>query len=337
MSANNGEGAPSDIRSYHGQPILKEPVWTWEIPCYFFTGGMAGASAGLAYLAELHGEDLLARRAWGAALVGVTVSPALLISDLGQSARFLNMLRMVKVTSPMSIGSWILSLSGASTAIAAAHAWLGLFPRWSKLARPAAALAGLPLSTYTAALVANTAVPVWHEARRGLPFVFGAGAALSAGAAATIATPTRDAGTARRVALVGAACELAGKEAMERKLGPHREAYKQGAAARFGHLSRGLLIGGSVLMFRGGSRSRVAAASAGAMLLAGALAVRWSVFKAGFNSVADPQYVAGAQRQRVQAGQGLRASRREPRIPVADSSIGSPAAIGDPAPTRPAA
>ena len=99
----------SEVRSYHGQPVLKQPVWTWEIPLYFFTGGAAGASAGLAYLGELSGNDELARRAWAVALAGLTVSPALLISDLGRPPRFLNMLRMFKVTSPMSVGTWVLS------------------------------------------------------------------------------------------------------------------------------------------------------------------------------------------------------------------------------------
>src|SRR5205085_4979895 len=93
----------SEIRSYHGRPVIKEPVWTWEIPTYFFTGGLAGASAGLAYLSELRGNDVLARRAWGTAMFGMGTSPALLTSDLGRPERFLNMLRMFKISSPMSV------------------------------------------------------------------------------------------------------------------------------------------------------------------------------------------------------------------------------------------
>ena len=146
----------SETTSYHGQPVIKEPIWTWEIPTYFFTGGLAGASAGLAYLSDLRGNEVLARRAWTAAFGGIVVSPVFLISDLGRPMRFLNMLRMFKVTSPMSVGSWILSASGAATTLAAVDAWTGLFPRAGRVARPAAALLGLPLSTYTAALIANT-------------------------------------------------------------------------------------------------------------------------------------------------------------------------------------
>src|SRR5436305_8868005 len=179
---SSADGA-SGIRTYHGQPVIKEPIWSWEIPCYLYTGGLAGASAVLAYLAELRGNHALGRRAWAIGVLADTISPVLLASDLGRPARFLNMLRMFKATSPMSVGSWVLTGNGINSAAAALNAWTGLLPRSTKLARPAAALLGLPLSTYTAALLANTAVPVWHQARDELPFVFGAGAALSAGAA----------------------------------------------------------------------------------------------------------------------------------------------------------
>jgi formate-dependent nitrite reductase membrane component NrfD len=302
----------TEVRSYYGQPVLKQPVWTWEIPCYFFTGGLAGASAGLGYLCELHGDDVLARRAWTAAMLGISVSPLLLISDLGRPARFLNMLRMFKVTSPMSVGSWILSVNGATTTVATAHSWLGVFPRLARFARPAAALSGLPLCTYTAALVADTAVPAWHEARATLPFMFAAGAGLSAGAAAVITTPPEKAAAARRLALAGAAAEIAAKEIMERRLGEHGDAYKQAAAARLGSLGHACLLGGSVLLGRRGSSSWSAAAAAGALLLGGALSARWSVFKAGFNSVADPRYVITAQRESIDSGRRAGASRRQP-------------------------
>ena len=109
------------------------------------------------------------------------VSPALLISDLGVPRRFLHMLHLFKVTSPMSVGSWILAAFGASTAPAALNSFgggrLGAAGRGAQVA---SALLGLPLSSYTAALIADTAVPAWHEARRELPFLFAAGAAATA-------------------------------------------------------------------------------------------------------------------------------------------------------------
>jgi formate-dependent nitrite reductase membrane component NrfD len=317
----------NQLSSYHGQPVIKQPVWTWEIPCYFFTGGVAGASAGLGYLCELQGNDVLARRAWAVSLAGVGISPLLLVSDLGKPARFLNMLRMVKVTSPMSVGSWILTVSGTSTAIAASHSWLGRFPRLSKLARPTAAIFGLPLASYTGALIANTAVPVWHESRRMLPFVFAAGAALSAGAAAVIATPPPHAGPARRLALAGAIAEMATTEAMERRLGDQGEPYKHGSAARFRNLGRGCFLAGSGLLLSRRSTSRPAAVAAGALLLTGALSVRWSVFKAGFASARDPRYVVAPQRQRVEEGKDHGAVRSSPRTSVADPTAGSPASL----------
>ena len=194
---------------------------------------------------------------------------------------------------------WILAVSGASTTVATAHSWFGAFPRFSRVARPAAALFGLPLSTYTAALVANTAVPAWHDARRMLPFVFGAGAGLSAGAAAVIAAPTGHAAAARRLALAGAVAEVAATELMERRLGEQGQAYRQGVAGRYGKLARACLVTGSAVLITHGSRSRGAATAAGGLLLTGALSTRWSVFKAGFNSVADPVNVIRPQRRRI--------------------------------------
>jgi hypothetical protein len=296
--------------------VIKEPVWTWEIPCYFYTGGLAGASAGLAFLSDVRGNAVLARRAWAAALAGVSVSPALLTMDLGKPTRFINMLRMFKVTSPMSVGSWILSASGATTALATANAWTGMFPRAAKLACPAAALLGLPLSTYTAALVANTAVPAWHEARQMLPAVFAAGAALSAGATSVMLTKPANAGPARRLALGAALLEVGGKELLERSLGDQGEPYKQGAAGKFSHLARGCIGGGWALLATRGGRSRGAAVAAGALMNAGALAARWSIFKAGFIGASDPKYVIGPQRAEIESGRRSGAARKQAAAPA---------------------
>jgi formate-dependent nitrite reductase membrane component NrfD len=300
----------NDERSYYGQPVIKEPTWTPEIPWYFFTGGLAGASAGLGYLADRHGNDVLARRAWLAALAGVGVSPALLISDLGYPSRFLNMLRMFKVTSPMSVGSWILSGAGTATAVAAAHAWTGLLGGPAKVARPAAALLGLPLATYTAALIANTAVPIWHEARAALPVVFGSGAAASAGAAATMLTPVRHAGPARRLAVLGSVGELVGVQVMEHRLGDLADPYHGPGVEPFTRSARLLTSAGALVIAGPAKRSRAAAVAGGAMVLAGAACERFSVFKAGFLSARDPKYTVGPQRARIRGGRTRGASRR---------------------------
>jgi hypothetical protein len=289
------------MTDYYGQPVIKKPVWTPEIPTYFFFGGMAGASAGLAYLAELSGNDVLARRAWGVSLVGITASPPLLISDLGVPSRFLNMLRMFKVTSPMSVGSWILSGSGTTTGIAATHTFTGLFGGLARVAKPGAALLGLPLSTYTGALIANTSVPVWHEARRTLPLLFASGAAASAGAATSVFTPVRAAGPARRLALIGAVGELAATQVMERRLGPLARPYKEGTSGKLSHAATALTAVGGLVLARWGRRRRSAAVFGGAALLAGAATERFAVFHAGIASAQDPQQTVGPQRERVEA------------------------------------
>ena len=289
----------SEVRSYYGRPILKEPVWTPEIPVYFFAGGMAGAAAAVAWLAEIRGNDDLARRAWLVALGGATASPALLISDLGRPARFLNMLRMFKVTSPMSVGSWILAGAGTTIAPSAANSVTGLFPRLSRATRPVAALLGLPLATYTGALIANTSVPVWHEARRHLPFLFAAGAAASAGGALVIVTPVGHAGPARRLAVWGSATELVVANLMEEHLGDLGEPYHQGEAGRYSTAAKILTAVGAITVATGGRRSRARSVGGGLAILAGALAERWSVFRAGFQSAADPKYTVAPQRARA--------------------------------------
>jgi hypothetical protein len=282
--------------SYYGRPILKEPVWTWEIPVYFFFGGMAGAAAPFAVLSELRGDEALARRAWLVALAGVAASPPLLVSDLGRPERFHHMLRVLKPTSPMSVGSWVLGATSTAIAFANARSLFGWFPRLGRAAGATAVL-GPALSTYTAVLMADTAIPVWHEARRELPFVFVSGAAMSAGSAVAL---LGGGAPARRLALVGAVGELAATTAMERHLGPLGEPYREGAAGRAARAARALTAaGGLVMALRGGRRTGTAAG--GALMLAGALATRWSVYKAGFQSAADPKYVVGPQRARMAA------------------------------------
>jgi hypothetical protein len=280
--------------SYYGRPILQEPTWTWEIPTYFFFGGMAGAAAPFALVSELRGDGELARRAWLVALAGVAASPPLLVSDLGRPERFHHMLRVMKPTSPMSVGSWILGASSTAIALATARSVLGWFPRLGRAAGATAAL-GPALSTYTAVLVADTAIPVWHEARRELPFVFAAGAAMSAGSAVALAG---GGAPARRLALGGAAGELAATTIMEHRLGDLGEPYHKGTAGRFGFAGKALTLAGGVAMAVRG-RSRAGAAAGAALMLAGAMATRWSVYKAGFQSAADPKYVVEPQRARL--------------------------------------
>ena len=308
-AAPNGRGEvsvvpESEARSYYGRPVLKEPTWTWEIPVYFFAGGLAGASADLALVARLSGNDALARRALLVALGGAAVSPVLLISDLGRPARFLNMLRVFKPTSPMSVGTWILSSFGPAAGLAAASDVLGIFPRLGRVAEGAAALLGPGLATYTAVLLADTSVPVWHEGRRELPLIFAASSAASAGAAAAILAPTDDAGPARRLAVGGALLEIAAAKVMKRRMGSFlAEPYEQ-EAGRYDKLATALSGFGAAVVGLAGRASRKASIAGGALVLAGAALERWSIYKAGFQSSRDPKYTVVPQRERLRERAG---------------------------------
>jgi formate-dependent nitrite reductase membrane component NrfD len=289
----------AEPRSYYGRPVVKSPVWKPEIPWYLLSGGIAGATATFAFALELHGDEDLARRAWLVSLAGISVSPVLLVSDIGRPERFFRMLRVFKPTSPMNVGSWILTVASGAISAAAGESLLG-FPRGAgRAAKPVAAALGLSLATYTAVLIANSAIPVWSDARRYLPFVFASGAATTGGAAVALVSPMEIAAPARRLALGGAAAELVAVETMRRGLGDLAENYKQGAAGRYSRLARVLGGAGAALLALRGRRSRAVSAAGAAMLIAGGAARRWSVFKAGFQSAEDPAQTVGPQRRRA--------------------------------------
>jgi formate-dependent nitrite reductase membrane component NrfD len=265
---------------YYGRPVVKEPVWTPEVALYFWLGGLAGMSAVLGFASRVAGRPRLARASLLAGFGALLGCPPLLIADLGRPERFYNMLRVFKPTSPMSMGSWVLSAFGAALGAATVSEVTGRLRPLGRLGELGAAILGLPLCTYTAVLVADTSVPVWHEARRHLPFVFAGSASASAGAAATILTPPREAGPARRLAVLGACLELGAVTLMERALGPLARHYREGPAATPARLARILTAGGALLMLAFGRR-RPGAAAAGTLILAGSLAERFAVLRAG--------------------------------------------------------
>ena len=304
---SNGRGkmtGRAEFRSYYGRPIIKEPVWTWEVPWYLFTGGLTGASSALAAAARIAGHDTLARRATLTASAMTFVNPVLLVKDLGRPARFLNMLRLFKVTSPMSVGSWILSAHGGVATLAGLSEVTGRAPRAGVACDLGAGALGTVLATYTALLVSNTAVPVWHEARRELPFIFAGGAMASAGAAAAIVTPVAEAGPARRLSAAGAVIELGVAQLMEHRLGELGEPYEQGHVRAL-KVAAGALTGVGVLAtLTAGRRSRAAAIAGSAATLAGAACERWAIFRAGFASARDPKYTVKPQRRRLEEREG---------------------------------
>lgn len=295
-----------EVRTYYGQPVVKQPEWTWEIPWYLFTGGMAGASSLLAFGARRTGRELLANRAAGIAAAGALVSPALLIADLGRPQRFLNMLRVFKPTSAMSMGSWLVAAYGPAAVGAAGLRQLGWLPRLGGAAELVAAVLGAGMGTYTAVLISDSSIPVWREARRELPFVFAGSAAASGGAAATLLTSPREAAPARRLALAGAAVELGAGEVMRRRLGELAEPYGVGDTAVWEKAAKTCTAIGSGLVALGGSRRRLTTCAGAALVVAGSVCQRWAVYRAGFQSAADPKYTVKPQRERVDRGEGHR-------------------------------
>jgi hypothetical protein len=298
-----GRGAvvpAADVRTYYGRPVIKEPVWTWEIPWYFWTGGIAGGSAVLAGIATATGRHGLAHVARRVGMAATVPSPVLLIMDLGRPERFHHMLRVFKPTSPMSVGSWTLFVFSAAQGGAWALGELGWLPRLRALADAAAGALGSVMATYTAVLFSDTAVPVWHEARRELPFVFGAGSAAGAGAAVWLAAGDDRGEPARRLAIGGAIAELAAVELMQRRLGELGEPYELEDAGRFAKAAT-WLSGVGAAVSAGSRRHPLVRAVGAAMLLGGALCQRWAVYRAGFISARDPKYTVGPQRARAAA------------------------------------
>jgi formate-dependent nitrite reductase membrane component NrfD len=290
---------PPEHLSYYGRPFIKEPVWQSDIPLYFFTGGLAGACDLLGLGAQLTGNERLRKSALAIAAPSVAASSYFLIKDLGRPLRFLNMLRVFKPTSPMSVGTWIFSAEGATTSVAAGCQLFGVMPRLRATAQFLAGVVGPAQSTYTGALVAQSVVPAWHEARRELPVLFAGSAAASAGGAVAIVTPVEAAAPARRLAILGGIVELATAKLMERRLGePVGSVYHEGEAGRYSRRATSASLAGTALMALAGRR-RAGAVVAGSLLLAGSLCERFAVYHAGKQSARDPRHTSVPQKRRA--------------------------------------
>ena len=169
---------------YYGQPVVKPPVWTWEIPIYFFVGGLGGMSAVIALGAAIFHHVDLARAAMWLAAIGVVLSPILLILDLGRPRLFINMLRVFKHQSAMSMGVWILTFFGACVVpglialeLHVLHTFTGAMDQFVRIAAGVlifgSAFFGTLLATYTGVLIGATAIPAWFLHRVLLPIHFG--------------------------------------------------------------------------------------------------------------------------------------------------------------------
>ena len=289
----------AEFRSYYGRPVLKEPVWkAADVAGYLFLGGLAGASSVLAGFAQASGQPELARAAKVSSVGAITMSAAALVHDLGRPSRFLNMLRVFKPSSPMSVGSWLLAAYGPMSGAAAASAVTGRLPRAGAVTTVAAATLGPAIATYTAALLCNTAVPAWHEAYREMPYLFAASAASAAGGMGMLTVSPGHNGLAVRFAMLGAAAELTAKAVLVRRLGETSEPYRRGRPAVVMRVAETLTAAslGTALVAR---HSRAAAVLSGAALVASSALTRLGIFEAGMASARDPKYTIRPQAERA--------------------------------------
>jgi hypothetical protein len=298
--ARESEAADFLEAGYYGKPLLKKPSWKPEIPIYFFAGGAAGAAAIMAGVANFTGADpRLTRDARYLAAIGGAISPVLLISDLGVPSRFVNMLRVFKIQSPMSVGSWTLVAFSSS---AAAAAFLGAMRERSRLAFApirmiesashfVSAITGAVLSTYTGVLIGATAIPVWNENAKLLPIHF-ATSGMSA-AASILELRGHNVAALNAIGIAGAVGETLVGASIEFRSSRALKPLKSGWSGWLTRLG-GLLSGPLPLVLRllslgGNSRRRqnlrkMAAAST----VAGSLVTRFAWTQAGEASSKDP-------------------------------------------------
>lgn len=163
-------------RHYYGIPPIKHAHWTWQVPVYFWIGGIGAGVQMFQTVAQIlgHKDEALQRVSRYTVLVTMLLSPILLIWDLGRPERFLNMMRVLKLRSPMSTQSWSLVAFGNLAGLIAARqaAEDGLLGRDNVLVRltkliPDRLLSllalpvGLNVGSNTGNLISATSVPIW--------------------------------------------------------------------------------------------------------------------------------------------------------------------------------
>lgn len=286
-----GGPLPPTSSGYHAQPVLKAPVWTWEVPLYFFVGGAAGAAAVIALAAGIAQDHALARDARWIAVAGALVSPALLVSDLGRPDRFLNMLRVAKWQSAMSVGVWTLVAFSTAAVLALALDLLSLAgPVAGAVGRVmdlAAAVTGLVLATYTGVLLGVTAIPVWASHARLLPVHF---SASSLGAAVGLLELFgHRSSTVNLIGLGAAAIVTATGLMSERSRDAASAPLRSGASGRLVRIGD-VLAGAVPLVLRlAGGWFLTARTMAAVAAITGSLCSRYGWVAAGRASAADPR------------------------------------------------
>ena len=285
-------------------PMMKPPVWTWEVPLYFWFGGIAAGSSFVALACDIAGDHRSAATARKVALAALIPSPPLLVADLGRPARFANMLRVFKPRSPMNMGAWCLTAFGAAGSAAVAADLTGR-RRLARRIGGANAVLGGYLGSYTGVLLAATAVPLWARSRLLLGPIF-VSTATATGAAAcrlVLVAAGLPSGHRTRTALgtveTGAiAAELVLSSVNERRLGPLADALEEGRAGRLFRFAKWAVRGGLALRVLRGRGGVAAHHVASAAYLAAGLAFRYAWVEAGKASAANDDHVALMARDR---------------------------------------
>lgn len=296
--------------TYYERPLLKQPTWIWTVPAYFYAGGLGGAAAIIAGALDWRGEHEPARRLRRTALLATVVGSGLLVADLGRPERFLNMLRVLRVTSPMSVGSWVLAANGATLGCSVGSALLRerVPGPWGAVARISGYQAALLSSiqcTYPAVLLCCTAVPIWQQTRHALPFLFAASAISSVGSLADL-MGWEEPGLAI-FSNAGKALELAASVSVEKEaeLAPERvgQPFREGLSGKLWRASA-VLTGASLALTLWPGKSPWRRRLSGLCGTAGALALRFAALEAGKASARDPRASFHTQRQRLALSQG---------------------------------
>ena len=285
-------------------PMLKPAVWTWEVPLYFWFGGIAAGASFVALACDLAGDERSAATARKVSLGALVPCPALLIADLGRPARFVYMLRIFKPRSPMSMGTWCLSSFGALGAAAVGADLLGR-RRTARRLGSASALLGGYLGSYTGVLLAGTAVPLWARSRVFLGPIFVA-TATATGAAATrlvlaVTGPPRGHPTPAALATVETGAmlaELALSAVNQRRLGRLASGLHHGRAGRLYRGAELAVLAGLGLRFLGRRLGPRAHDAASLLFLAAGLSFRYAWVTAGSASASDDEAVALMARDR---------------------------------------
>ena len=296
-AARRMRGGPEPPAVVQG-PIIHPAVWTWEVPLYFWLGGIATGSSFVSVACDVVGDEDSAATARKVALAAAIPCSPLLIKDLGRPARFLNMLRIFKPRSPMSMGAWCLVAYSNAAGVSVAADLLGRKRAARRLGVASAVLATY-LGSYTGVLLAATAVPVWARSRLFLAPIFVCTAAAT-GAAATrlalVATGTRPGHPTRRavgwVETAAMTSELVLSHYAEKRLGRLGHALEHGRPGKLDRAAKAAVQAGLALRLAGARGGGIAQHASSLLFLAAGMAFRYAWVGAGRTSALDHEAVA---------------------------------------------